>query len=50
MSKTAYVGVNNVARKVKSNYIGIDGVARKLKKHTSVTLMVRQDCGGRVVV
>lgn len=32
MSKTAYIGVNNVARKVKSNYIGVNGVARKVKK------------------
>ena len=32
MSKTAYIGVNNIARKVKSNYIGVNGVARKVKK------------------
>ena len=32
MAKKAYIGVDNVARKVKKGYIGIDNVARKLKK------------------
>lgn len=26
-----YVGINNLARKIKSSYIGVDGVARKVK-------------------
>lgn len=32
MAKKAYVGVSNVARKVKKMYVGINGVARKVKK------------------
>lgn len=32
MAKESYVGIDNVARKVKSLYIGADGVARKVKK------------------
>ena len=32
MAKGAYIGVNNVARKIKKGYIGVDGVARKIKK------------------
>ena len=32
MSKEAYIGINNVAHKIKKGYIGIDGVARKIKK------------------
>lgn len=32
MSKAAYIGVGNVARKVKKMYVGVDGVARKVKK------------------
>ena len=32
MPKGAYVGVNNVARKIKKGYVGVDGVARKIKK------------------
>lgn len=32
MAKGIYVGVGNVAKKVKSAYIGVDGVARKIKK------------------
>lgn len=32
MAKESYVGIDNVARKVKSLYIGVDGVARKVKK------------------
>lgn len=32
MAKGMYVGVDSVARKVKSCYIGVDGVARKVKK------------------
>lgn len=32
MAKGMYVGVGNVAKKVKSAYIGVDGVARKIKK------------------
>lgn len=27
-----YIGVNNVARKVKNYYIGVNGKARKVKK------------------
>lgn len=32
MAKKAYVGVNNVARKVSKAYVGVNGVARKVKK------------------
>lgn len=32
MSKKTYIGVNNVARKIKKTYIGIDNIARKIKK------------------
>lgn len=32
MAKGMYIGVNNVARKVKQIYIGVGGVARKVKK------------------
>ena len=32
MAKKAYVGVNNIARNIKSIYVGVNGVARKIKK------------------
>ena len=32
MAKKAYIGVNNVARKIKKGYVGVNGVARKIKK------------------
>lgn len=32
MAKRAYIGVDDVARKVKSIYIGVNGVARRVKK------------------
>lgn len=32
MAKGAYIGVDNVARKIKKGYIGVDGKARKIKK------------------
>ena len=32
MAKKAYVGINNVARKVSKMYVGVNGVARKVKK------------------
>ncbi len=32
MSKTAYVGIEGLARKVKKMYVGVEGVARKIKK------------------
>lgn len=32
MAKGAYIGVNNVARKIKKGYIGVDNTARKIKK------------------
>lgn len=31
MAKNAYIGIDNVARKVKQPYIGVDNVARKVK-------------------
>ena len=31
MAKNIYIGVDNVARKVKQPYIGVDNVARKVK-------------------
>lgn len=31
MAKGAYIGIDNIARKVKNGYIGVDGVARKIK-------------------
>lgn len=32
MSKSGYIGVDGVARKIKKLYVGVDGVARKIKK------------------
>lgn len=32
MAKKAYIGVNNIARKVRKSYIGVGGVARRIKK------------------
>ena len=32
MSKATYIGVDNVARKVKKMYFGVDNIARKVKK------------------
>ena len=32
MSKKAYIGIDNVARKIKKGYIGINGISRKIKK------------------
>ena len=32
MPKSAYIGVNDVAHKIKKGYVGVDGVARKIKK------------------
>ncbi len=32
MSKAGYIGVSNLARKIKKMYVGVDGVARKVKK------------------
>lgn len=32
MAKKAYIGVDNLARKIKKGYVGVDGVARKIKK------------------
>lgn len=32
MAKGAYIGVGDVARKVKQGYVGVDNVARKIKK------------------
>lgn len=32
MAKGAYIGVNNIARKIKKQYIGVNNVARKIKK------------------
>lgn len=32
MSKGMYIGVDNVARKIRTAYIGVDNVARKIKK------------------
>lgn len=32
MARGAYVGINNVARKVRKMYVGVGGVARKVKK------------------
>lgn len=32
MPRGAYVGVNNVARKIRKGYVGVDGVARRIRK------------------
>lgn len=32
MAKRAYIGINNVAKKIKKIYVGIGGVAKKVKK------------------
>ena len=31
MAKTGYIGINNVAHKIKNIYVGVNGVARKVK-------------------
>lgn len=48
MAKGAYIGVNNVARKIKNGYIGVDNTARKIKKgYIGVSGVARQffQCG-----
>lgn len=43
MAKGIYVGVDNVARKVKKMFAGVDGVARKVKKaYVGVNNVTRQ--------
>ena len=43
MSKAAYIGVGNVARKVKKMYVGVNGVARQVKKgYVGVNGVARQ--------
>lgn len=43
MSKSMYIGMDNIARKVKAIYIGIDGVARKVKNgYVGVNGVARQ--------
>ena len=32
MAKKAYIGIDNIARKIKKGYVGIDSIARKVKK------------------
>lgn len=32
MSKAGYIGVSDIARKIKKMYVGVDGIARKVKK------------------
>ena len=32
MAKKAYIGVNNVARRIKKMYVGVNGIARRIKK------------------
>jgi hypothetical protein len=32
MSKCAYIGVNNTAKKIKRGYIGINGISHRIKK------------------
>ena len=48
MAKGAYIGVNNVARKINNGYIGVDNTARKIKKgYIGVSGVARQffQCG-----
>lgn len=51
MSKGAYIGVNDVAHKIKKGYIGIDGIARKIKKAYIGIGGIARPCwsGGEVV-
>lgn len=47
MAKGQYIGVNNVARKVKQQYIGVDNVARKVKSgYIGVNNVARQFFSG----
>lgn len=47
MAKGAYIGVNNVARKIKNGYIGVDNTARKIKKgYIGVSGVARQFFAG----
>lgn len=47
MAKDAYIGVNGVARKIKTPYIGVSGVARKVKNgYVGVSGVARQFMSG----
>ena len=32
MAKGAYIGIADIARKIKKGYIGVNGIAKKIKK------------------
>ena len=47
MAKTAYIGVNSKAQKIKKIYVGVNGVARKVKKgYIGVNGVARKFFGG----
>jgi len=47
LAKAEYIGVDGVARKVKSHYLGVDSVARKVKSgHVGVSGVARQFFAG----
>lgn len=48
MAKGAYIGIDNIARKVKNGYIGVDGVARKIKAaYIGIDGVARSCWGGK---
>lgn len=51
MPKGAYIGVDNIAHKIKKGYIGVDGVARRIRKAYIGVGGVARPCwsGGEVV-
>ena len=50
MAKAAYIGVSNVARKVKTPHIGVSGVARKVKSgYVGVNSVARQFLQGDIL-
>lgn len=46
MAKGAYIGVDNIARKIKKGYIGVDGVGREVKKGYIGVNGVARECFG----
>lgn len=50
MAKAAYIGIEGLARKMKTGYIGVDNIARRVKKLMSGMIMVQRSCAGSKVV
>lgn len=50
MARKAYIGVDNIARKIKKGYIGVDGIARRIKKAYIGVGGVARPCWGSGVL